>query len=81
MVKSEYKYKTYTELAAAFASGELDKDKYVLVMDNDCCSLSYRGDDMDEDEAYDHVKSLFRGGGYGDIVEVCEAASIPAEWC
>ncbi len=77
----QYKYKTYAELAAAFASGELDKEKYILVMDNDSCRLSYRGDDMDENEAYQHTELLFRGGGYGDIVDVCIAAGIPAEWC
>ena len=81
MAKTKCKYKTYTELAEAFSSGELDKKKYVLVMDNDYCSLNYRGDDMDENEAYDHCQTLFRGGGYGDIIEVCEAAGIPAEWC
>ena len=81
MAKSKCKYGTYVELAAAFASGELDREKYILVMDNDSCKIQYRGDDMDEDEAYEHGRSLFCGGGYGDIVDVCEAAGIPAEWC
>lgn len=81
MARPQCKYRTYTELAEAFKSGELDREKYVLVMDNDSCRLSYRGGDMDEDERYAHEESLFRGGGYGDIVEVCEAAGIPAEWC
>ena len=75
------RYKTYGELAEAFRSGELDRERYILVMDNDNCSLSYRGDDMDEDEAYEHAQTLFRGDGYRDIVDVCHAAGIPAEWC
>lgn len=75
-------YRTYAELAAAFESGELiNRDDYVLTIDNNCCRLSYIGNEMDESEAYDHCKALFRGNGYSDIVEVCEAAGIPAEWC
>lgn len=81
MPDQDCKYKSYKELAAAFKSGELDPKKYVLVMDNDCCSLDYRGDDMNEDEAYKHAQSLFQGNGYSDIAEVCIAAGIPAEWC
>jgi HK97 family phage portal protein len=61
MPKSKYKYSTYSDLAKAFESGELDREKYVLVMDNDCCSLSYRGDDMGEEEAYQHAKYLSLG--------------------
>lgn len=79
--KQERKYKSYTELAKAFQTGELDKEKYILIMDNDSCHLRYSGDDMDEDEAYEHCQKLFKGGGYGDIVDVCHAAGIPADWC
>ena len=81
MLKRDCKYKTFAELANAFASGELDKEKYILVMDNDSSGLQYRGDDMQESEAYEHTKSLFSGGGPDDIVDVCNAAGIPAEWC
>ena len=74
------KYKTYKELIDAFASGELDKEKYVLVMDNDCCSLSYIGGDWDEDDPrWD--EELFEGNGYCDMVYVCNAAGIPTEYC
>ena len=75
------KYKTWKELFAAFASGKLPRDKYCVVMDNDCCFLRYLGDDMDENEAYDHCEELFHGDGYRDIVDVLNAAGIPAEWC
>ena len=74
------KYKTYSELAAAFRSGELDREKYVLRLDNDSCVLCYMGDDMDEDAAYEHGHALFQGHGYTDLAEVCKAAGIPAEW-
>lgn len=79
MPKREYKYKGWSELFEAFRSGELDAEKYMVIMDNDNCCLAYTGND--EDEACDHCDSLFHGGGYGDIVEVLKAAGIPAEWC
>lgn len=59
---------------AAFKSGELDEDKYILVVDNDSCYLRNRQDDADED-AYD----MFTGEGQADMVDVCNAAGIPAE--
>lgn len=71
------KYKTYEELFAAFRRGEL-KD-YVLRMDNDNCTLHYTGDDMDEDEAFDHCTMLFRGNGQFDTVEMLRAAGIPCD--
>ena len=79
--KNDYKYKTYTELANAFKSGELDPSKYFLLLDNDDCHLHYMGDDMDEDAAHEHCRNLFRGNGYGDLKELCDAAGIPAQWC
>ena len=78
---NERKYKTYRELADAFNSGELDRNKYLLILDNDSCDLTYAGDDMGEEEAYEHCQSLFRGNGYDDLKELCDAAGIPAEWC
>lgn len=75
------KYKTYTELVAAFNSGELDRTKYVLIFDNDCTHLQYRGDDMDEDEAFDHCETLFSGNGYYDIEGMADALGLPWEWC
>ena len=74
-------YNNWKELFDAFNSGELDKSKYTVVMDNDGCRLRYIGDDMDEDEAYEHAIDMFDGNGYSDIVDVLQAAGIPAEWC
>lgn len=73
------KYNNYKELADAFRTGELDREKYILQMDNDCCHLAYTGDDMNEDEAYDHCRGLFAGNGYGDVVDICNLAGIPCE--
>lgn len=80
MAKTKPKYADYQQLADAFKSGELSREDYILRMDNDNCNLRYIGDQMDEDEAYGHCQSLFRGEGYGDIVEVCNVAGIPCEW-
>ena len=82
------KYKSITALLAAFRSGEIDKGKWQLSMDNDCSSLQYIGPvppGVDEfefsDQKYNEGRALFRGGGYMDIVELCNAAGIPCEWC
>lgn len=70
-------YKTYEELFAAFRNGELKE--YVLVLDNDNCSLRYIGKDMNEEDAYAHCEPLFRGEGAFDFVEMLQAAGIPCE--
>ena len=88
-----HKYKNLKELAAAFASGEIDKTKYKLILDNDDSFLSYCGplpDGVDDDtpaadswrdQKSDEARTLFRGNGYSDLQEACEAAGIPSEWC
>ncbi len=68
------KYKTYKELAAAYASGELNKETDILNLDNDDCFL-YVGATDD-----DCGTKVFQGNGYADLMEVCEAAGIPCEW-
>lgn len=87
------KYKNMQELANAFASGELSKENYTLILDNDSSSLRYTGplpDNMDEDseeadvwrdKKNDEADKLFLGNGYSDLQDACEAAGIPAEWC
>lgn len=83
------KYKDMAALAAAFKSGELDKDHWRLQMDNDGSHLGYVGplpEGLDEDSpAADEWREkkeagLFRGQGYADIVDACNAAGIPTEW-
>lgn len=67
------KYETYEELAQAYASGQLDPEKDIMWMDNDCCGLTVgRNDDDDGEE-------VFRGDGPADIIEILKVAGIPAE--
>lgn len=87
------KYKNLKQLAAAFASGELDRKKYRLILDNDDSFLTYcgplpRGMKKDSDEAAswrdsksDEARQWFRGNGYADLLDACEAAGIPSQWC
>ena len=82
------KYETLTDLAAAFKRGELAG--YTLWLDNDCTGLRYTGpvpDGLSEDEGYayrdrktDEAREWYRGNGYGDLGEACDAAGIPNEW-
>jgi hypothetical protein len=67
------KYETYEELAKAYASGELNKDKDILWMDNDCCGLTVGCDDDSDGE------EVFEGDGPFDIIEILKLAGIPAE--
>jgi hypothetical protein len=87
------KYKNLQQLAAAFASGELDKTKYKLILDNDCSFLNYVGPlpagmnpdteeaDIWRDEQHEKAHKLFEGNGYRDLLDACLAAGIPADWC
>lgn len=70
------KYRTIGELANAFASGELDKRRTVLLLDNDGSQACFRNT---EDESGD----VFRGSGYGmsgDLEEALDALGIPWEY-
>jgi hypothetical protein len=85
------KYKNMMELAEAFRTGELSKEHYTLVLDNDSSSLRYTGPNPNEEETdeywmfqdrkNDEAGELFDGNGYADLKDACEAAGIPAEWC
>jgi len=88
-----YKYNSLIDVAAAFASGELKRDEYTLVLDNDTSFLRYCGPlpegilpdspeaDAWRDRKVDETRTLFRGNGYADLADACEAAGIPSEWC
>lgn len=87
------KYQNLKEVAAAFQSGELDREKYTLILDNDdsflqCTEPLPDGIEEGSDEAdawerkqHERTMSLFRGNGYPDLQDACEAAGIPCEWC
>ncbi len=82
------KYQNLMELAVAFKEGKLKG--YTLMLDNDFSSLRYTGSipeglNEEEQEAFtdrktDEASDLYRGNGYVDIDDACEAAGIPAEW-
>lgn len=82
------KYKTLSDLANAFKTGELLKTEWVLVLDNDDSFLRFIGDpqncedeDLYRDRMTDHADELYRGNGCADLQEACEAAGIPSEPC
>ena len=87
------KYKNLVELAAAFRNGELSKEHYTLVLDNDDSFLRYTGPipegmkadslaaDIWRDQKCDECNAWFRGNGYADLADACTAAGIPNEWC
>ena len=83
------KYPDYKALAEAFCTGELSRDKYALMMDNDRCYLIYVGQRPEgiteeawatERETRDNECSFwFEGNGECDAMLMCEAAGIPTE--
>lgn len=83
--KTERKYKSYTELAAAFKSGELDSTKYYLMLDNDSTGLCRLYDDSlsyeENDRLNEEAGEWFSGDGYQDIEAMADALGIPNEWC
>lgn len=82
MATKKPKYKNLSELAAAFKAGKLKN--YKLILDNDDSRLVYDGSlkgDDNNDEKNDECANWYRGNGYADLQEACEAAGIPCEWC
>jgi len=78
------KYKNYTELAAAFKSGELSSAHYTLVLDKGAAENHLRYYNPDESDEVNEAKSdecrnLFDGDQ--PIESIFEAAGIPCEWC
>lgn len=79
------KYNNYTELAAAFKSGELSSDNYFLRLDkggteNSLCWIDDPELSDDENAAKsDECRELFDGDQ--SIETVFEALGIPCEWC
>lgn len=79
------KYKTLKDLANGFKNGELDG--WVLSLDNDNTSLSWRGgnpDDIDPDDfdeqKYDEGRSLYDGHDDTYILpQALDLAGIPNE--
>lgn len=82
---SEPKYKNYTELAAAFKSGELDKHYYMMLDKGGSeCSLSYFNEDASDEEndrKSNECQDLFNYEYDEHIEALFEALGIRAEWC
>ena len=80
----KYKYTTYKELADAFKSGELDRNKYFLMLDKGgtentlCCMCDENATDEEIDRMYDEARYLFR---CPELEDVFNALEIPWEWC
>lgn len=78
-------YKTYTELAAAFKSGELDPAKYYLMLDKGARenSLSRHYDDSLSEEENERLMDEASAMWPNDpeIEELFKIAGIPCEWC
>ena len=76
------KYKTLTELSAAFKSGELD-NTYMGVMDKggNSMHLHQTGPEEGENERYERCQELFKREYDEPLTELMKLAGIPAEWC
>lgn len=75
----------YKKVIQDYASGKINKDHWTVVMDNDGGYWCYHGPEVNDDSAEELVEEMERKygtpGGYNDIVEVLDAAGVPAEWC
>jgi hypothetical protein len=76
----------YKQLISDFADGTLDPKRVSLQMDNDSCGLTVYDDHMEDEQIDKEQESLEKiyggdGGGECDIMEILEAAGIPAHWC
>jgi len=82
------KYKNYKQLAAAFASGKLDRKKWAIELDKGGMDASLRPTGFTGKETDDEVDALHKKGEklfspeYADHIEDLYAAlGIPVQWC
>jgi hypothetical protein len=80
--KNKPKYTTLTQLVEAIRSGAID-NRYTVVMDKSGYSLHlrYDGNDMDENEAYEHCEQLFQREYDEPLTELFQLLGVKAEWC
>lgn len=75
----------YEKTIKDFASGKIDKSKWVVVFDNDSGYWSCLDDSLSDDQkeaAEDAMEKEYGSpDGYQDVVDIAEAAGIPSEWC
>lgn len=74
------KYSNLKELSEAFKSGELLRDEWELIVDNDSSCLQWCGDPDLYEEKFKESDELYSGGeGQYDIIEALEALEIPCD--
>ena len=75
----------YKKVIEDFNSGEIDKDRFQLVMDNDGGYWSYIHPGIDDYNATDLEEMMEEKygspEGYRDIVDVLNAAGVNCDWC
>lgn len=75
------KYKSWAELFLAFRIGEISKNDWTVIIDNDHATLHYVGpieDLTDEQTRYEEGRLLFYYDQPVDVVELLDAFAIPA---
>lgn len=70
----------YARVIKDFASGEIDKEKWCLYVDNDGGYWQSPDHDAPASEVRKMDKRYGTPGGYCDVVEILHAAGVNAEW-
>lgn len=75
----------YKKVIEDFNNGEIDFEKFQVVMDNDGGYWKCIDDDLSDDQRWqleDDMKSKYgTPDGYNDIVVVLNAAGVNVDWC
>ncbi len=76
-----HKYRDSGELVKAFISGELDKTKYMVRVDNDQMYLDLIDREPMNDDEIEECDGLFEGGTpFDEIVSILLALGIEADY-
>jgi len=75
----------YKKVIEDYASGAIDRNDWVLIIDNDGGYWEYSGISQDENhiEAMrdEMVGKYGAPNGYEDIVDILQAAGVESDWC
>jgi hypothetical protein len=76
----------YKRVIADFNNGAIDPKKFQVIMDNDggywlCIDESIDNEDRRDELSEEMEKKYGKPNGYGDIVDVLNAAGVNADWC
>ena len=74
----------YEQVVDDYASGKIDRDEWILVIDNDGGYWQYDGPVLN-DEDIDHLVSRMdekygTPDDYNDVVDILKAVGVKAEW-